>query len=54
MGWIRIPTDLPDTDDRRKIIAVLADSGLEVRAVKVKEGNRIRRYVEYREAEAIV
>lgn len=50
--YIRIPCDLPNEDDRRKIIAILADAGLEVRAVKVKEGTRWKRYVEFRETEA--
>ena len=48
MNWTRIPCDIPSEEDRRKVIAVLADMGLEVRVVKVKDG-RIKRYVEYRE-----
>ena len=47
--WTRIPTDIPSESDRRQLMAILADMGLEVRKKKDKVGNRIHRYVEYRE-----
>jgi hypothetical protein len=45
--WTRIPCDIPEESDRRRIISILADNGLAVRIVKVKINTRYKRYVEY-------
>ena len=50
-GWARIPAEIRSETDRRTLAATLAELGLEVRIVKVKETPRgsPKRYLEYRE-----
>ena len=50
-GWVRIPAEIRSETDRRTLAATLAELGLEVRIVKVKETPRgsPKRYLEYRE-----
>ena len=52
--WVRIPADIPSESDRRMLMAILADSGLEVRTLRLKVGTRYKRFVEYREPEGEV
>jgi hypothetical protein len=50
--WVHIPIDIPGESDRRSLLAILSDYGLEVRTVKEKVGTRIQRFVEYRKPAA--
>lgn len=48
--WIRIPMEIFSEEDRRRLTAILAAAGLEVRVVKdrkTKNGS-YQRYIEYR------
>ena len=47
--WTRIPADIPSESDRRQLMAILADRGLEVRMKKDKPKNLTLRFVEFRE-----
>ena len=50
-NWTRIPAEVRSEADRRTLVGMLAEMGLEARIVKVKETPRgsQKRYVEYRE-----
>ena len=48
-GWIRIPIDLPNESDRRTILSILSDNGLEVRVKKEKAKTRYQRFIEFKE-----
>ena len=48
-GWTRIPIDIPSENDRRTVLGILSDNGLEVRIKKEKVGSRWQRFVEHRE-----
>ena len=49
-NWIRIPIDIQSENDRRIVLSVLSDNGLEVRVKKDKVGSaRIKRFIEYKE-----
>ena len=48
-NWIRIPIDISGENDRRTVLSILSDYGLEVRTKREKVKTRYQRYVEYRE-----
>ena len=50
-NWIRIPIDISGESDRRTILSILSDYGLEVRTKKEKVKTRYQRFVEFREQE---